>query len=139
MTCVHFGNVELISAVFLKASTNQTNITVADNETEVKLSCEMSEYIHPDEDLKWFKGEKLLTNGSKYAITYHNGSGHGQNGRYKIGLSRMSMLVISEPQITDAGIYTCNIRGTNQSIITLLSVVGTKGKLFHYNIFYMTY
>ena len=125
---------QLIFAVYLKSSINQANITVADNETEVKLSCEMSQYIHPDQDLKWFKGEKLLTNGSKYTITYHNGSGQGQNGSYKIGLSRMSMLVISDPQTTDAGIYTCNIHGTNQSIMTLLSVVETKGKVIPYNL-----
>ena len=69
-----------------------TNLTVFNNATEVKLSCEMSEYIRPDEDLQWFRGDQLISNGTKHTIMYENGSGRGQIGGTELGPSRLSTL-----------------------------------------------
>ena len=105
---------------------NMTNLTVFNNATDVKLSCEMSEYIRPDKDLQWFKGDQLITNGAKYTIMYENGSGQGQIGGAKLGSSRLSTLTISEPQLIDSGSYTCAVRGTGQSRAFELIVEGGK-------------
>lgn len=105
---------------------DMTNLTVFINATEVKLSCEMSEYIRPDEDLQWFRGDQLISNGAKHTIMYENGSGQGQIGGTELGPSRLSTLTISEPQVIDSGSYTCAIRGTGQSRTFELIVEGGK-------------
>ena len=86
------------------------------NATEIELSCEMSLYLRPDEDLQWFKnGELIVSGNNRYTITYTNGNRNlGQFGGESIGLTRVSRLVVSEPQLSDSGVYTCNIRDTNQ-------------------------
>ena len=98
--------------------TNQSNtMATLDNATDVSLSCEMSFYLRPDEDLQWFRGEERITgNTEKYTITYSDGSpALGQFGGDTIGSSQVSTLVISGPQISDSGTYTCAIRNTEHS------------------------
>ena len=76
---------------------------VRDNETEVSLSCEMSYYLHPDEDLQWFReGELIISGTERYSIAHTDGrSEMGQFGGSTLGPSRVSTLVISEPQPSD--------------------------------------
>mgnify|MGYP003462097078 CR=1 FL=1 len=104
-----------------------TNITVNVTTTsQVELSCEMSQYIHPDEDLRWFRGgQKLDNTQSKYSIRYQNGTKLAQNGGSNVTTSRVSVLTISQLTSSDSGVYTCRLFGTNQSGDIKLAVVGT--------------
>ena len=87
-----------------------------DNVTQVSLSCEMSLYLRPEEDLQWFRGEQLIVGDSgRLSLTYSAGTAQGQFGGDTVGLSRVSTLVISQPQTSDSGTYTCTIRNTPHS------------------------
>ena len=109
------------------------DLQVVDNETveattdtaQVGLHCDMSLYIHPDEDLQWLHNGQLLTSGTdRHTISYRNSHGVGQFGGQETGASRESTLVISQPQISDSGHYTCAISGTNVSQDIQLSITG---------------
>ena len=107
-----------------------SDISTFDNATGVSLSCEMSLYLRPDEDLQWFRDGQSITSGSgRHSITYTDGSGEGQFGGNAIGSSRISTLVISQPQTTDSGTYTCAIRNTQHSQDIELAVESS-GKSF---------
>ena len=113
----------------MKLSAENLEVLTFDNATEVALSCEVSLYLHPDEDLQWFRGEQqIASDAAKHTITYTDGSGQGQFGENAIGTSRVSTLVISQPQMTDSATYTCAIRNTDQSHEIELTVEKT-GKL----------
>ena len=86
-----------------------------DDETDVSLSCEMSLYLRPDRNLLWFRGGQQIMNTGRHIITYTDGDGTGQFGGNIIGSSRVSTLVITEPQLSDSGTYTCAIRNTEHS------------------------
>ena len=106
----------------------ETEISTFDNATGVSLSCEMSLYLRPDEDLQWFRDGQSITSGSgRHSITYTDGSGEGQFGENAIGSSRISTLVISQPQTTDSGTYTCAIRNTQHSQNIGLAVESSGG------------
>ena len=95
---------------------NQSNVFVRDNVTEVAISCEMSLYLRPDEDMQWFReGQLINTNTERHTITSTNGSKLGQFRETEVGPSRISTLVISEPQLSDSANYTCAIRNTEHS------------------------
>ena len=107
-----------------------SEISTFDNTTGVSLSCEMSLYLRPDEDLQWFRDGQSITSGSgRHSITYTDGSGEGQFGGDAIGSSRISTLVISQPQTTDSGTYTCAIRN-NQHSQDIELAVENSGKSF---------
>ena len=91
------------------------DVYVSDNETDVSLSCEMSLYLRPERNLQWFRGGQQIMNTDRHTITYTDGNGMGQFGDDTIGSSRVSTLVISEPQLSDSGTYTCAIRNTEVS------------------------
>ena len=94
----------------------ETEVTTQDNATNISLSCEMSLYLRPDEDLQWFRGGELITgNTEKYTIIYNNGTPLMGQFEGVLGSSRISTLVISEPQMSDSGTYTCAIRNTEHS------------------------
>ena len=95
---------------------DESEITTFDNVTEVSMSCEMSLYLHPDENLQWYRGDELIAaDTERYTITYTNGSASGQFGENTVGPSRVSTLVISQPQMSDSDIYTCAIMNTEHS------------------------
>ena len=103
-----------------------TNITVnATTTSQVELSCEMSQYIHPDGDLWWFRGgQRLDTTQSKYSVVYRNGTKRAQNGGSVQTSSRVSVLTISQLTSSDSGVYTCRLSGTDQSgDVTVMVVV----------------
>ena len=112
-------------------TTNEQEITTFDDEADVSLSCEMSLYLRPDEHLQWFRGEQLIMNSNRHTIIYSNGTGMGQFGGSVVGPSRVSTLIISEPELSDSGTYTCAIRDTEHSQDTGLIVFSAAGKLNH--------
>ncbi len=59
-----------------------SRVTTLDNASSVELSCDMSAYIRPDNQLRWFKDDQLVAvdEGSRQ-ITYTNGTKLGQFGR----------------------------------------------------------
>ena len=112
---------------------NASEVYTFDNATEVELSCEMSLYLRPDEDLQWFKDGELIVTENRYDITYTDGSrNRGQFGGIALGLTRVSTLIISEPQQSDSATYNCAIQGTNQSQNIKLIVEESNGKLNGY-------
>ena len=99
------------------------NVTVTPGTSQVGLSCEMSLYRHPDTDLQWFHNGEGISNTERHRVSYSFGNGVGQFGGRDTQGSRVSTLVISETQISDSGLYTCAIRGTNVSQDIQLSVM----------------
>ena len=62
-------------------------------------------------------------------ISYRNGlTGAAQNGGNVTVPGRVSVLTISNPQLSDSGTYTCRILGTEQSIDVQLNI--EPGELF---------
>ena len=114
--------------VDLQVVGNDANVTVASGIPNISLSCEMSLYIQPDENLQWFHDGGLIntTDMEQYTISYFSGNREGQNGGNVAQPSRVSTLVISEPQMFDSGTYTCAIRNTELSQDIELSVVSSK-------------
>ena len=85
----------------------------------------MSQYIHPDGDLGWFRGgQKLDNTQSKYSIGYRNGNKLAQYGGSNVTSSRVSVLTISQLTSSDSGVYTCRLSGTDQSGDFNLTVLG---------------
>ena len=110
----------------MELTTDEVEVVIFDNATSVSLSCEMSLYLRPDEDLQWFRGGQLISDtNERYTITYTDGTEEGQFGSDTIGNSRVSTLVISQPQPSDSANYTCAIRNTEQSQDIQLTVEST--------------
>ena len=104
----------LISTVEL--ITDESEVTTFDNATEVSMSCEMSLYLHPDENLQWYRGgEVIAADTERHTITYTDGNVSGQFGDDFVRPSRVSTLVISQPQMSDSDTYTCAIINTQHS------------------------
>lgn len=118
----------LLCIVDLEVVGNETNLTVSHELPKVPLSCEMSLYLHPDEDLQWFRDGELInkTEEVRYAVSYSIGSGEGQFGGPVSNRSRVSTLLITEPQLSDSGTYTCAIRNTAHSQDIELTIVTRK-------------
>ena len=89
----------------------------------------MSLYLRPDEHLQWFRGGQLIMSSKRHTIIYSSGNGVGQFGGSEVGSSRVSTLVISEPQLSDSGNYTCAIRDTEHSQDIELMVFKGTGRL----------
>ncbi|KAL5483900.1 hypothetical protein EMCRGX_G020320 [Ephydatia muelleri] len=121
------ATIQLILLVKLEVL-GPTSITVnATTTSQVELSCEMSQYIHPDGDLRWFRGgQKLDNTQSKYSIGYRNGTKLALNGGSDVTSSKVSVLTISQLTSSDSGVYTCKVFGTDQSGDVNLMVVGVK-------------
>ena len=113
----------------MELTADEQEIMTFDNATDVSLICEMSLYLHPDENLQWFRGKQII-NTEGHTVTYTNGTGMGQFGENTIGSSRVSTLVISDPQLSDSGTYTCAIRDTEHSQDIELTVESA-GRLNH--------
>ena len=116
----HFSHV-----VDLQVVANVTNFTVLDEVPETSLSCEMSLYLHPDVDLQWFRDGELIntTEMERHTVSFNVGIREGQSGGQVVQQSRVSTLVISEPQLSDSATYACAIRNTEHSQDIQLTVV----------------
>ena len=101
-------------------------VTAHSNNTQVELECEMTLFIRPDEDLQWFRGsEMIVSETNRHTVSYHNGSAEVvANGNTFNISSLVSVLTISNPQLSDSGTYTCRILGTEQSADVQLSLEG---------------
>ena len=116
-----------VVSVDLEAVGNES-IAVSTGTSTVSLYCEMSLYIHPDQDLQWFNNGEMVADSDKHSISYGIGSGLGQFGGREIQPSRVSTLEIFQPQISDSGSYTCAINNTNMSVDIQLSVLAGNSK-----------
>ena len=96
-----------------------------DNETSVELSCEMIDHVRPDGLFQWFGPDnQRITNGVSYTdgIEQVDGSVPPR----PVDTTRISTLIISNPDTSDSGNYTCRVEGTNISAVIELLVVGTQ-------------
>ena len=94
-------------------------MTPSVNDNSIKLSCEMSVFIRPDSFLIWEgPGGRRITRGTKkYQITFSDGSPEqGVNRTVELVPSRVSTLTIFNLEPSDAGNYTCSIKGTDQAV-----------------------
>ncbi len=77
----------------------------------------MSDYIRPDNQLQWFRDEQLITTDeNRLQITFMNGTRVAQLGTLLRQPSRLSVLTISNPTLSDSGTYTCHVMGTRESV-----------------------
>jgi hypothetical protein len=98
------------------------------DDSTVVLECEMRAYIRPDSSLIWEgPGGRTIAGGTgKHQITFSNGSpGTAANGSAVAVPSRVSTLVISNPEPSDAGTYTCSVMGTTEAVTMELTVNGS--------------
>ncbi len=93
-------------------------MTILDNASFVELSCDMSDYIRPDDQLQWFRDGEMITSGqARQQITFKNGNANqGQLGGLSTQSSRVSVLTISNPILSDTGTYNCRVIGTTESV-----------------------
>ena len=94
------------------------------SDATVELSCEMSAFIRPDTSLIWEGPDnQILANGMKHQITFSNGSRYtAVDGSGRLVPSRVSTLIISNPDKSDQGVYTCSIMGTNATIDLVIMI-----------------
>lgn len=90
----------------------------------------MRDYIRPDEQFQWFRGEVQLIPAlsNKYSVMYGDGPLQAQNGMATRSPSRLTALFIADPDVSDAGMYTCAVNGT--FAIVELTVNDPFGRLF---------
>ena len=99
---------------------SSVNATMDDG--TVALECEMRAFIRPDSSLIWEEpGGRRITGGmGKYWITFSDGSpGTAANGSGLLVPSRVSTLVISNPEPSDAGTYTCRVVNVSDAVVAI--------------------
>ena len=85
------------------------------------LSCEALGYDQPDVNIQWLKGGLALgTEPSKHNVTviYENGT------RDEVP-KRVATLTISEPSVSDSGLYYCKLNGTYSYASVLVQILAT--------------
>ncbi len=91
----------------------------------------MAGYLHPDDSLQWFRmGEIINGSSSRHQVKYSIGDRIAQNGGDELTKSRVSALVIQDPEMEDSGVYTCQIKNTDVSSEINLSVLEVKGNTY---------
>lgn len=98
-----------------------------DNQTEVELRCEMLDYIRPDEDLQWYDPDRqpIVSGTNRRTIVYQDGTPDtAQIGGDFLTSSRVAVLTISDPQVSDSGTYFCVVEGTREGLGVDLIVAG---------------
>ena len=96
-----------------------------DNETSVELSCEMIDHVRPDDLFQWFGPDnQRITNGVSYTDGIEQVD--GSIPPRPVDTTRISTLIISNPDTSDSGNYTCRVEGTNTSAVIELLVAGTQ-------------
>ena len=105
-------------------------MTTMDDST-IELQCEMRAYIRPDSFLMWEgPGGRSITGGTgKHQIMFSDGSpGAAANGGALVVPSRVSTLIITNPEPSDAGTYTCTVMGTTAAVTMELTVNGSSSQ-----------
>ena len=112
----------------LLSNTTKGGVLASSNDASVELACEMRQYIRPDNFLIWEgPGGQTITSGmNRHQIVFTDGSlNEAANGNSDLVPSRVSTLIISNPEPADAGTYTCRVMGTAESISIQLVVNGS--------------
>ena len=118
-----------ILLVDLSSKFNETIVTATTSDSTVKLSCEMSAFIRPDNFLIWEGPDnQVLTSGTgKYQITFSNGSSDmAVDGSGTLVPSRVSTLTVYNPAKSDQGVYTCSVMGTNKTVDLVIMINDVK-------------
>ena len=92
------------------------------NDSMVVLECEMRAFIRPDSSLIWEGpgGQRIASGTDKHQITFSDGSSlTAANGGGELVPSRVSTLVISNPEPSDAGTYTCRVLGVTNAVVAI--------------------
>ena len=104
---------------------NTSTIMATMNDSTIVLYCEMRAFIRQDSSLIWEGPSRQRIRGGmgKYLITFSNGLPNtSANGGGVLVPSRVSTLTIINPELSDAGTYTCSVMGTNQAVMIDLQV-----------------
>lgn len=80
---------------------------------QVILLCAMTDYIRPDEQFQWFRGSDMIdpTLTEKYSVEFGEGPLQAQNGLGTLSPGRFVALFITDPGVSDTGMYTCAVGG----------------------------
>ena len=110
--------IPLVLEVHLQPADDISLIHTFNDSQFVELGCDMSGYIYPDEDLHWRAQngvtiDSATNSGTKYRISYHNGSKMAQFGGDTTIPSRVAVLTILDVRLADSGTYICAIHNTN--------------------------
>lgn len=76
------------------------------------LICAMRDYVRPDDHFQWFRRNNKLPLGDKYSVLYADGLLQAQNGMATRSPTRVTGLFITNPDVSDAGSYTCAVNET---------------------------
>lgn len=105
--------------LFTDNLTTSHEVLTFDGSTDhINLTCEMSFYIWPDQNLIWIRDDDNVTiqESEKYYISFGNGSELvAQNGGNQHSPSRISTLTIHDPTHCDSSTYSCVLVGTPDS------------------------
>lgn len=111
----------------LLSNTTEDRVHASSKDASVELACEMRQYIRPDNFLTWEgPGGQTITSGTiRHQIIFTDGlPDEAANGSFHVVPSRISTLVISNPEPADTGTYTCRVMGTSQVVDIQLVVNG---------------
>ena len=100
------------------------------NDSMVAIECEMRAYIRPDSSLIWEGpgGQRIAGGTGKHQITFSDGSPTtAADGGGELVPSRVSTLVISNPEPSDAGTYTCRVVGATNPVVAIDLLVDIEG------------
>ena len=89
----------------------------ANNGSNADLSCEFSGYLPHSGAITWEnnQGTVVAVTPNRFSIEQSSGSGMAQNGSSSPINSVVSTLTIMSVVLTDAGNYTCRMRGDNNA------------------------
>ena len=98
------------------ASSDPVTVT-ANNGSSADLSCEFSGYLPHSGAITWEnnQGTVVVVTPNRFSIEQSSGSGMAQNGSSSPINSVVSTLTIMSVVLTDAGNYTCRMRGDNNA------------------------
>ena len=106
------ATVELILEVRLQPANNDSLVRTFNDSRYIELTCDMSGYIRPDEDLYWMiDGVEISSSGLKYRVSYRNGQNVAQFGGNSTIPSRVTVLTVLDVTLTDSSSeYFCAIK-----------------------------
>ena len=109
--------IQLLLEVRLESVDINSTVRTFNDSQFVELGCDMSGYIRPDRDLFWIVNgaplDPATNEGSKYRISYRNGTNVAQFGGSTTIPSRVAVLTILDISLADSGAYSCAINNTN--------------------------
>ena len=125
--CYHVTYTFSIILSTVELQSNDSIVVATTDDASTEMSCEMGAFIRPDSSLIWEgPGGERITPGrtNKHQITFTNGSPDAAvNGSFMLFPSRLCTLIISNPEPSDNGTYTCSVVGTDQAVTIELVVL----------------